>query len=192
MGDFRAATGRRREEEPGGRPGGGGGDRPGRIDPGQVGEAPNDLDLHPGGPGSQAWLHRSRRPVRLEPGEREARTSRGLVTGDPARLPQGSGCLTEVAARVCLVPTPVPLGGRGGGGKGQSLDERGDFTRWRDGTERHRSFLSNLCSDGNQEKGHGSGDTCQIRKQITPGRSRWSTHVIAVRLWKATTCLLHC
>lgn len=141
-----------------------GGERPGRIDPGQVGEVPNDLDLHPGGPGSQAWLHRSRRPLRLEPGEREARTSRGLVTGGPARLPQGSSCLSEVAARVCLVPTPVPLGGRGGGWKGQSLDEGGDFSRWLDGPERHQSFLSNLCSDGNQEKGRGSRDTCQIRK----------------------------
>ena len=121
MGDFRAATGGRGEEGPGGRARGGvggWGERPGRIDPGQVGEAPNDLDRHPGGPGSQAWLHRSRRPERLEPSEREARATRGLVTDGPARLPQGWGRMSEVATRVCLVPTPVLLGGRGGGRKG--------------------------------------------------------------------------
>ena len=114
-------VGGRGEEGPGGRARGGvgwWGERPGRIDPGQVGEAPSDLDLHPGGPGSQDWLHRSRHPEQLEPSEREARPTRGLVTDGPARLPQGWGHMSEVATRVCLVPTPVPLGGRGGGRKG--------------------------------------------------------------------------
>ena len=48
----------------------------------------------------------------------------------------------------------------GEAGRGQSLDKGGDFTRRPDGPERHQSLLSNLCSDENQEKGHGFGDTC--------------------------------
>lgn len=48
------------------------GERPGRMGLGQVGEVPNDLDLHPGVPGSaEAWLLRGNmRPVRLEPSEK--------------------------------------------------------------------------------------------------------------------------
>lgn len=59
-------------------------------------------------------LHRSMRPVRLEPSERKARATRGLATDGPTRLtPKDGARLSEAATRVCLVPTPVALGGRG-------------------------------------------------------------------------------